>query len=201
VLQRVGRHAEAEKSFRRWTEIDPESADAHFALALALQQQDRLADAFDCYKRALALRPDFLPALASALWIAQRLCDWTATAAYSGAVLRRAAEDPSGVPPFQLFSLPGADRALQSTVARAHAATIAAKEPMRQDIARFGPPSRLRVGYLSSDFHGHPVAYLTAEVFELHDRERFEVFLFSYGPDDGSAMRRRLARDATASST
>ncbi len=51
----------------------------------------------------------------------------------------------------------------------------------------------MRVGYLSSDFHGHPVAYLAAEVFELHDRERFEVFLFSYGPDDGGAMRQRLA--------
>ncbi len=196
VLQRLGRHAEAEKSFRRWIEIDSESAEAHLALALALQQQERLADAFDCCERALALQPDSLPAMASALWLAQRLCNWTATAAYSEPVLRRAGEDPAGLPPFQLFSLPGASRALQLTVARAHAATIAAKEPIRQDIARFGESSRIRVGYLSSDFHGHPVAYLTAEVFELHDRERFEVFLFSYGPDDGSAMRQRLAAGA-----
>ena len=64
---------------------------------------------------------------------------------------------------------------------------------MRHDRARFDAASRIRVGYLSSDFHGHPVAYLTAEIFELHDRGRFEVFLFSYGPDDCSAMRRRLA--------
>ena len=193
VLQRLGRPAEAEKSFRRWIEIEPESADAHLALALALQQQERLPDAFDCYKRALALRPDFLPALASALWLAQWLCEWTASAAYSKAVLRRAAEDPGGLPPFQLFSLPGSSRALQMTTARAHPATIAVKEPIRHDIARFDPSSRIRVGYLSSDFHGHPVANLTAEVFELHDRERFEVFLLSYGPDDGGAMRRRLA--------
>jgi len=71
--------------------------------------------------------------------------------------------------------------------ARSHAATIAPKERMRHDIARFGRPTRMRLGYLSSDFHGHPVAYLTAELFELHERDRFEVFLFSYGPDDGSA--------------
>jgi predicted O-linked N-acetylglucosamine transferase (SPINDLY family) len=63
---------------------------------------------------------------------------------------------------------------------------------MRHDPVRFGESSRIRVGYLSSDFHGHPVAYLAAEIFELHDRERFETFLFSYGPDDGSPMRRRL---------
>lgn len=192
VLQRLGRHAEAEACFRRWTEVDPDSADAFHALALELQQQERIDEAFDCYQRAVALRPDFLPAVASALWLAQRFCDWTATAAYSGLVLRRAAEQSEAVSPFQLLSLPGASRAHLLEAARSHSATIAPMERMPQDIARFGRPSRMRVGYLSSDFHGHPIAYLTAEIFELHDRDRFEVFLFSYGPDDGSAMRQRL---------
>jgi predicted O-linked N-acetylglucosamine transferase (SPINDLY family) len=192
VLQRLGRASEAEECFRRRIEIDPDSADAFQTLALDLQQQGRVNEAFACYQRAIALRPDFLPAVASALWLAQRLCDWATTAAYSEFVLRRAAEQPEAVSPFQLMSLPGANRALLLAHARAHAVTIAATEPMRHDIARLGRPSRMRVGYLSSDFHGHPIAYLTAEVFELHDRDRFEVSLFSYGPDDGSAMRRRL---------
>ena len=192
LLQRLGRHAEAEACFRQWIQIDPDSADAFHALALELQQQGLVAEAFDCYQRAIALRPDFLPAVVSALWLAQKLCDWTATAAYSEVVLRRAAEQPEGPSPFQLFSLPGASRALLLAAARSHAATIAPTERMRQDIARFERPSRLRLGYLSSDFHGHPIAYLTAELFELHERDRFEVFLFSYGPDDGSAIRQRL---------
>jgi protein O-GlcNAc transferase len=192
ALQRLGRAAEAEACFRRRIEIDPDSADAYHTLALDLQQQGRIDEAFACYQRAIALRPDFLPAVASALWLAQRLCDWTTTAAYSELVLRRAAQQPEAVSPFQIMSLSGANRALLLAHARAHAATIAATRPMRHDIARLGQPSRMRLGYLSSDFHGHPVAYLTAEVFDLHDRERFEVFLFSYGPDDGSAMRRRL---------
>lgn len=191
VLQRLGRHAEAETCFRRWIRIDLGSADAFLALALALQAQDLFAEASDCYRRAIALRPDFLPTMASALWLGQRLCDWTATAAYSERVLRRAAE-PGGPSPFQLTSLPGASRAILLAAARSHAATIAPTEPMRHGIARFGKPARMRVGYLSSDLHGHPVAYLSAEVFELHDRDRFEVFLFSYGPDDGSTMRQRL---------
>jgi protein O-GlcNAc transferase len=192
VLQRLGRPAEAEACFRRRVQIEPDSADAFHALALELQQQGRIAEALECYRRATALRPDFLPAVASALWLAQRVCDWTTVAAYSDVVLRRAAEEPSAVSPFQLFSLPGASRAHLLAHARSLAATIASNEPMRHDIARFGQPSRMRLGYLSSDFHGHPVAYLVAEVFELHDRDRFEVFLFSYGPDDGSAMRQRL---------
>lgn len=192
ALQRLGRAAEAEACFRRRIEIDPDSADAYHTLALDLQQQGRIDEAFACYQRAIALWPDYLPAVASALWLAQRMCDWTTVAAYSEAVLRRAAEQPGAVSPFQLMSLPGANRALLFAHARAQAATIAASEPMRHDIAGLGQPSRMRLGYLSSDFHGHPVAYLIAEIFELHDRDRFEVFLFSYGPDDGSAMRQRL---------
>ena len=53
---------------------------------------------------------------------------------------------------------------------------------------------RLRIGYLSSDFHAHATAYLAAGLFEAHDRERFEIFAYSSGRDDRSAMRERLVR-------
>jgi protein O-GlcNAc transferase len=51
---------------------------------------------------------------------------------------------------------------------------------------------RLRIGYLSADFHQHATAYLTAAVFEHHDPSQFEIHAYSYGPDDGSATRQRL---------
>lgn len=51
---------------------------------------------------------------------------------------------------------------------------------------------RLRIGYLSSNFGRHAVSILTAELFELHDRTKFEVIGFSMGKDDGSALRKRV---------
>ncbi|HET7032926.1 MAG TPA: tetratricopeptide repeat protein, partial [Casimicrobiaceae bacterium] len=196
VLQKLGRAPEAEASFRRWVALEPSSADAVHALGLDLEQQGRIDEAFECFERAISLRPDFLPPMASALWLAQRLCNWSATAAYSEPVLRRAADEAGAVSPFHLFSLPGAARAQLLAVARSHSTTFTRGDPapqrIRHDLSRLGQPPRIRLGYLSSDFHAHPVAYLAAEIFELHDRERFEVFLLSYGPDDGSAMRKRL---------
>ena len=53
---------------------------------------------------------------------------------------------------------------------------------------------QIRVAYLSADFHKHPTAYLTAGLFEQHDRSRFEVIGMSFGPDDGSDIRARLMR-------
>jgi predicted O-linked N-acetylglucosamine transferase (SPINDLY family) len=52
--------------------------------------------------------------------------------------------------------------------------------------------ARIRIGYCSSDFCQHPVAMLTAELFELHDRQAFELYAYDWSPEDGSALRQRI---------
>jgi protein O-GlcNAc transferase len=52
---------------------------------------------------------------------------------------------------------------------------------------------RIRLGYFSADFHGHATSYLMAELFEVHDRARFDVTAFSFGPEDDGDVRQRLA--------
>jgi protein O-GlcNAc transferase len=52
--------------------------------------------------------------------------------------------------------------------------------------------ARIRVGYYSVDFRNHPVAHLTAPLFELHDKSKFEVWIYSYGEDDGHPVRQRI---------
>src|SRR5262249_40404361 len=53
---------------------------------------------------------------------------------------------------------------------------------------------RIRVAYLSADYHDHATAHLMAGVFESHDRARFETFALSFGPQTNGAMRQRLQR-------
>jgi predicted O-linked N-acetylglucosamine transferase (SPINDLY family) len=53
---------------------------------------------------------------------------------------------------------------------------------------------RLRIGYVSADFHQHATCILMAEMLEHHDRERFEVTLYSHGKSDGSKMRERIEK-------
>lgn len=52
---------------------------------------------------------------------------------------------------------------------------------------------RIRVAYLSADFHEHATTHLMAGLFEHHDRERFEITAVSFGPDRQDAMRQRVA--------
>ena len=51
---------------------------------------------------------------------------------------------------------------------------------------------KIRIGYLSSDFCSHVVPYLMVELFELHSRNKFEIYGFCWSRDDGSTLRRRV---------
>src|ERR1019366_10534704 len=51
---------------------------------------------------------------------------------------------------------------------------------------------RIRIAYLSADFRQHPVGYLTAGLFEQHDRSQFEIIGVSFGIDDRSEIRKRI---------
>ena len=54
--------------------------------------------------------------------------------------------------------------------------------------------SRIRIGYLSGDLHLHAVGLLTPELFELHDRSRFEVWGFCWTPESNQPQRQRILR-------
>ncbi|QJD29347.1 O-linked N-acetylglucosamine transferase, SPINDLY family protein [Methylococcus geothermalis] len=131
--------------------------------------------------------------------LSQLVCDWSYQDTWVQAMRDLLARGVSGkLAPFSLLSFPemsaGEQRQCSELWLRDR---IAASEEQRQ--ARnfeFTPSGRmkLRIGYLSSDFHEHATAFLLVEMLELHDRARFEIFAYSYGPDDGKGMRQRLER-------
>ena len=96
-----------------------------------------------------------------------------------------------GLSPFALLSLPST-RAEQRKCALTWTTTFANVGPMSR--RRVLSAGRLKIGYLSADFHQHATACLTAGLFEQHDRNRFEVAAYSTGRDDRSPMRARLER-------
>ncbi len=53
-------------------------------------------------------------------------------------------------------------------------------------------PQRRRIGYVSSDLREHAVGFLTAEVYELHNRENVEVFLYYCGHHSPDYMQDRI---------
>jgi protein O-GlcNAc transferase len=123
----------------------------------------------------------------------RRLCEWKK---WSETWLRLAAmldQHPGAATPFSLLCEPTTPAQQLACARHWSAAQYGVFATARAEAAVSGNGhSRLRIGYLSSDFYEHATAYLLAEVLELHDRSRFEIFAYSYGPEDHSPMRARL---------
>lgn len=51
--------------------------------------------------------------------------------------------------------------------------------------------AKIRVGYFSADFHDHATLHLMMEMIEQHNRDRFEIFAFSFGPESTDVWRKR----------
>ncbi len=142
------------------------------------------------YEQVLKLDPHHGPALSQLAFLRGRLADWHDHDALVRRYREAVAAGAAALSPFALLSLPST-RAEQRACARNWTAPLAGSG---HEIPPLASRARLRIGYLSADFHTHATAFLAAGLFERHDRARFEVFAYSTGPDDGSPMRARLVR-------
>jgi predicted O-linked N-acetylglucosamine transferase (SPINDLY family) len=199
----LGRHADAVDALRRRAALMPADAVGHADLALALHRAGDRVAACHAYERALELDPLALEIRCNLCALLQSCCDWERLAVHWPHVLAAIERGEPGVPLGLLVSQPDVGARHQLAAARANAArwlsesaAAAAPAGAMADVSWVPGVAPVRVGYLSADFREHATAYLIAEVLELHDRARVEVLLFSYGPDDGSAMRARLVRAA-----
>lgn len=154
--------------------------------AAELLEADRPLEALALYRRALAVSPNDLGLVASAVSLRRVLADWSPTAGpdVADVVALASSGDHAGVAPLHWMAWLEVSAGLLRDQARAFARSrwaAALAQPPLCDGARSRAGRRLRVGYLSPDFRNHPVTHLVSGVIAAHDRQRVEVFLYAYG--------------------
>ena len=191
------RPVEAVSAFMRSLALDLTNPITHFRMGLAFKDLDRDRDANLCFETALASdrRGHARALILSQLVYGSRLtCDWTRLEANTAALLAAldAADDDLGaqLSPFALL-------AIESTPAQQLRVGRLAIQSIARHVAPLPPagprrPGRVRVGYLSADFANHATALLMTELIERRDTARFEVFLYSHSPVDGSGLQHRV---------
>jgi protein O-GlcNAc transferase len=181
ALMAKWRVAEAIEAYRRAIQIKPDFAEAYSHLASAMMAGGRLDGAIASCRKAIELKPGYLAAYNN-LGIA--LKD-TGQIDESIAAFGRAAQ--GGFPRAHanlLMAMMYDPKTSAETIFAEHQAwarrfakgtgTIAAHSNDRN------PERRLRVGYVSSDFRGHPVAFFVLPLLEHHDHANFEIYGYSH---------------------
>jgi predicted O-linked N-acetylglucosamine transferase (SPINDLY family) len=185
--------AEALASFDAALAIRPDDGDVHFSRGIALRELKRPAEALASFDKTLAIKPDHRFALGGAADAALAVCDWARTARLADELKVQIAQHRSIISPFTLLGY-GGDPSLQLECARSFIADKLPVLPQPLWAGAVRHHDKIRIAYLSADFYRHATAFLMAELFELHDRTRFEVVGISFSRDDQSDMRARLVR-------
>jgi len=173
--------------------LDPGVADVWAHRGAVFYDLERYAEAIADWERALSIDPcvDFLRGFL--LHARMRICDWRGWRAERDDLLARVQRGENACGPFEMLAFSSDEEQQSSTARRWVEANFAG--PQAAVAFERGARDRIRVAYFSADFRHHAVAYLTAEIYELHDRERFEIFGFALSKADrDDAMRARLAR-------
>jgi predicted O-linked N-acetylglucosamine transferase (SPINDLY family) len=156
--------------------------------ARLLEASGEFAQAHDLLYRSLLTKPDQPDAVQHWLHLRQKTCQWPVLAEIVPGLSRHDLLGWSG--PLAALALTD-DVAAQQAIA---AGFIARKTEPVPPLSPSGGyrHEQIRIGYLSSDFCSHAMSYLIAELFERHDRSRFEVYGYCASPEDGSPIRARV---------
>ncbi len=204
VLESLCEFPAALECYHAAVKLKPDFAEAYQSLGSLLLLKPDWERAREAFEKVLELQPDNNEAFARLCFTRQILCDWRTAEAdivrlWADADRAINAHQPTPVLPFSSLTLPWTAEQ-QLAVASSHsdaARDQASREPPRAEIQikSVARDERLRIGYLSGEFRDHAVSHLIQSVFGCHDRQRFEVFAYSFGADDGSSYRKKIMTD------
>lgn len=185
------RFEEALASHERAWALNSSDGEIYAAQGAALNELRRPEEAVFCFQRVRDLAPhaDFITGICRHAQM--QICDWTGFEADVAEISEGIERGLSVARPFVALSLidsPPLQRRLTDQWVRQECAPRRKLPPL----APHARHDRIRVGYFSADLRNHAVGALTAELFETHDRSRFELTAFSLGPDVRDELRARI---------
>lgn len=179
----MGNFASAVDVYHQATLVDPNCANAHLKFADVLRLANMMERSRDAFARAFELNPASDNFKAQLLYQEAVVCDWRARDQFA-AIPAEPKPGDGVIPPFIALTFED-DGAHQLARSRAFA-----KANLTRPASDFRFPTeqqgeRIRIGYFSADFHDHATLHLMGGLLREHDRERFEIRIYSFGgPSD-----------------
>ena len=174
-------------------QISPDFAQAHFNKATALSDLGLHEQAVIEYKYAHKLMPDMEFLSGNLIHAEMKVCDWHKLNSHIDELLM-ATKDANYLvsEPFSMISISDSEALNLQVATNFTNKKFPNKSLEKSFIAKKRQDQKIVLGYFSANFHNHAVAYLISEVFEKHDKEKFHLIAFSFGPDTNDEMQNRL---------
>jgi len=176
--------------YEKILKINPKNFFVMLKKAIALSSMGKNEESLEELRNLYRLNPDFEELIGRLVHTQMILCDWTNLTDRIHALKQEILKNSISFNPFVTLST--LDIEHQYIAAK----TFSLKNtiyPPREIPIKDLQHRKIRIGYISADFRYHAVGLLTAELFESHDRDSFEVFGFSLrNPSPEDNLRPRL---------
>lgn len=178
VLNRLGKFDKAEEVYKAAIAINPDFAVAYKGLGDTYVNEKKYELSIASYSKAIELDPNLDFAQGSLIHSKSNLCEWSGMSESIANLVYKIVENKNIYDPFIPLTVIDSQE-LHYKNARNYAKRIFSN-PLDMSQTYHSRRGKIRVGYFSPDFKEHPVAYLTTELFEKHDRSKFEIIAFSF---------------------
>ena len=162
------------KLYEKGLKLNTENYKALSNLAGLYQKTERYSDAIEIYKKAIKLQPQIAHLKLSLLTCKSFACDWSEPE-YVRDTLNEIDNLEQEICPFDLLYL---EDNPSNNLKKAKHFFESKYKRVSQNIS-YTPKKKIRVGYFSADFRKHALMYLLKGLFELHDKEQFDVYAYS----------------------
>ena len=178
-------------SYEKAIALKPDYAEAYYNQGIALQELKQFDDALVSFDQANRLKSNHEYLFGMRQHAKMYMCDWRD---FESNVLELSCKIQSKLkasPCLPVLALPislSEQRQVSETWTED-------KHPYSQSlgpILKSARQTKIRIGYYSADFHAHPVSILSVGLFEHHDKSKFELVAFSFGPETQDEIRGRI---------
>ena len=191
ALIQLKRYDDAIAHFERALNIMPNYAEACAGIGDAMKELGRYEEAIVYFDKALSLKPDIDWAYVHLIHIKMKMCNWFGLDESLDKIISKVNVHKKSINPFPLLALTD-DALFSKRCAEIYLQTKYPIAPSLGPIPKYPNNKKILIGYFSADFRNHAVSVLAAELFELHDKNKFDIVAFSYRADDNSHMYSRL---------
>ena len=193
LLREMLRHLEALDRFNKVLLINGDRVGALANCAIMLTEFKQGEEAIKRFERLLQLAPEFDYGLGLLYYEQLHICDWKNAGTLPKMIVDGVKAGKRTCKTLALMAVTD-DAAAHLEAAKTFGSHMFPQNAVKLWNGERYRHKKIRIAYVSPDLREHPVGHLMAGVFERHDKNRFETFAFSLGPDDGSRLRARMIK-------
>ena len=192
ALNEIKKFNAAIENYNKVIEIEPNYVNAYLNKGNSLRRLKLFDLALKSYEKAMKINPNLDFLLGTLIFTKKNLCDWSFLDKYKNILKKKIFKQKKVSLPYDLLSL------YDSLAIHKSSSEIYVKDKFPSINTLGTIPKRIinkkiRIGYYSADYYEHATSFLIAELIEVHDKSKFEIFGFSFGPNKNDEMKKRIS--------